>query len=426
VRILDSNSVLEADLRLERLLADGAKSFQDLVIAAKGRFPTEVLQFLETCRTGSGINACTVEAMIAEARTTALGDGLPQGGGLALPHPIDAEWRFTDETAEKLLRAAVTTTQPGDSILLMGVPSVVLAAVRSRDDRKYFVCGEQNIIADGLSRITSADPRFFHFITHGLDAAAAAILDPPWYVDQFLAMLSQASGRCRAGARIFASAPAENVRPGIIDDLIQIAEVASKSGLDLESVNTAALTYRTPFFEINALRAAGLGAWLPDWRRSNLTTYRKRTAGRRWEAAVKPPAFELTLSGVRLRLLGWDDDLRVEFSPLYEGEIFPSVSARAPRREEAALWTSGNRAFSAPKGLTLAAMLEIASERQLLPKGLEPELFRCRNRYPIDAVTPLIQKLTALADREVAEAVSLLGSAAWERSANDARFLNVS
>jgi hypothetical protein len=425
VRALDSNSALEADLKLERLLADGAKSFQDLVIAAKGRFPTEVLQFLERCRTGSGINACSVEAMIAEARTAALGDGLPQGGGLALPHPIDAEWRFNDETAEKLLRIAVTTTQPGDSILLMGVPSVVLAAVRSQDDRKYFVCGEQNIIADGLCQITSADPRFSPFVARGL-AAAAAILDPPWYVDQFLAMLSQTSDACREGAHIFVSAPAENVRPGIVEDLIRIAEVANKSGLDLAGENYAALTYRTPFFEMNALRAAGVGAWLPDWRRSNFTTYRKRTAGRRWKASAKPPAFELTLSGVRLRLLGWDDDRQVEFTPLYEGEIFPSVSARAPRRAEATLWTSGNRAFKSPKGLTLAAMLEIASDRQLLPKGLEPELFRCRSQYPIDAVTPLIQKLTALADRELAEATSLLGSAAWERSANDARFLNVS
>jgi hypothetical protein len=394
-------------------------------MGARGRFPTEVLQFLERRKIGSGIDACRVEAMIAEARTAVLGNGLPQGPGLALPHPIDAEWRFTDGTAEKLLRAAVTATQPGASILLMGVPSVVLAAVRSQDDRKYFVCGEQNIIGDGLSRITIADPRFSHFIGDGLDAAAA-VLDPPWYVDQFLAMLSQASAHCGTGAHIFVSTPAENVRPGITEDLLRIAEAAREAGLDPEGESIVVLTYRTPLFEINALRAAGVGAWLPDWRRSNLATYRKRTAGRRWKAAIKPTAFELTLSGVRLRLVGSDDDFQIEFSPLYEGEIFPSVSARAPRRVEATLWTSGNRAFKSPKGLTLAAMLEIAMERQLLPKGLESELFRCRNRYPIDAITPLIQKLTALADREVAEAASLLGSAAWERSANDARFLNAS
>jgi len=425
VRRPDSDTALEADLRLDRLLADGAKSFQDLVVGARGRFPTEVLQFLERRRMGSGINDSIVDAMIAEARTASQGNGLPQGRGLALPHPMDAEWRFTEKTAEKLLRAAVAVTQPGDSILLMGVPSVVLAAVRSPDDRKYFVCGEQNIIAHELIQITSADARFCHFTANRLDAAAA-ILDPPWYVDQFRAMLSQASHHCRTGAHIFASAPAEHVRPGILEDLIRIAEVATKSGLELEGENAAALTYRTPFFEINALRASGVRAWLPDWRRGNLTTYRKRAAGRRWKTVAKRPAFELTLSGIRLRLLGWDDDLQVEFSPLYEGEIFPSVSARAPRRAEATLWTSGNRAFNSPKGLTLAAMLEIANERRLLPKRLEPELFRCRNRYPIDAVTALILKVTELADREQVEAALLIGSAAWEKSASDARFLNVS
>jgi hypothetical protein len=142
--------------------------------------------------------------------------------------------------------------------------------------------------------------------------------------------------------------------------------------------------------------------------------------------ADKAPSFELTLSGIRLRLLGWEDDPLVEFSPLCEKEIFPSVSMRAPRRAEATLWTSGNRAFIVPERLTLAAMLAIASQRELLPKGLDSELLKCRNQYSIDAVRPLIQKLTELADRELAEAASVVGSAAWERSVNDARFLNVS
>jgi hypothetical protein len=363
--------------------------------------------------------------MIVEARAASPGAELPQGGGLALPHPVDAEWRFTEETAEKLVRGAVATTRPGDSILLMGVPSVVLAAAQSQDDRKYWVCGEPNIITDGLRLITAHDPRFHHDIAHE-SQAAAAIIDPPWYVDQFRGMLSQASHHCRMGAFIFVSTPAEDVRPGIVDDLVRINEAATQLGLVLDNEGPATLVYRTPFFEINALRAAGIGAWLPNWRRGNLSVYRKRLMGRGWSTTSKVPAFELTLSGVRLRLLGWDDGTRVLFSPLHEGEIFPSVSMRAQRRAEAALWTSGNRAFTVPKRLTLAAMLEIANERQLLQKGLAPELLKYRNRYPIDAVRPLIQKLTDLAHRELAEAASVVGSAAWERSANDARFLNVS
>jgi len=424
VRTLSFKASNEADSTLQRLLADGAKSFSELVIGGRGRFPTEVLEFLESCRTGNGAYAGIIDSMIVEARTASAEAELPQGRGLALPHPIDAEWRFTEETADKLVRTAVAATQPGDSILLMGVPSVVLAAAQSQDDRKYWVCGEQNIITDGLKQITAYDPRFHHDIANE-SHAAAAVVDPPWYLDQFGGMLSQASHHCRMGAHIFASTPAEDVRPGIVDDLVQITETATQSGLELDNEEPAVLVYRTPFFEVNALRAAGIGAWLPNWRRGNLTIYRKRLMGRECPVADKVPAFELTLSGIRLRLLGWDDDAQVEFAPLYEGEIFPSVSMRATRRPEASLWTSGNRAFIAPRGLTLAAMLEVASERHLLPKGLGPELLRSRNRYSIDAVRPLIQKVIELADRELAEAASIVGSAAWERSANDARFLNV-
>ena len=413
------------DPQLERLLAKGMRSFLDLVAGARGRFPTEVLAFLESRRMRNGVDAPILEAMIAEARAVSAGADLPQGTGLALPHPTDAEWRFTDETAERLIQTAVTVTQPGDSILLMGVPSVALAAAASQDERKYWVWGEQNVISDGLKRITAQDSRFHHKIPDQLEAAAA-ILDPPWYVDQFRGMLSQASRYCRLGAHIFASVPPDDVRPGIINDLARITEAATLSGLEVDKERPAALVYRTPFFEVNALRAAGIGAWLPNWRRGDLAIYRKRLVGRCWPTVDNAPAFELTLSGIRLRLLGWDDDAQVEFSPVHEGEIFPSVSMRAPRRADAALWTSGNRAFLAPKGVTLAAMLEIANGRELLPKGLGPELLKYRNRYSIDVVRPLIQKVTELADRELAETASVVGSAAWERSANDARFLNVS
>lgn len=414
----------EADLTLERLLTGGTSSFKALVGGAKGRFPTEVLQFLQNQRSNPNFNAAVVEAMILEAQTSGPAQELQQGKGLALPHPVDSEWRFTEGTAEKLLSLAIAATDPGDLILLVGVPSVALAAARRQDDRLYWVRGEQNIITDGVMKATAADGRFRHQVAGELKAAAA-ILDPPWYFDQFRGMLSLVASLCRPGARIFASTPGEHVRPGIKEDVVRITESAIQSGLELESQEAAALEYRTPLFEINALRATGLTAWLPDWRRGSLAIYRKRSCGIAWPLGQKVPAFELTLSGVRLRLLGWDDDSTFEISPVDQGEIFPSVSMRAPRRAKGALWTSGNRAFSAPKRLTLAAMLEIAVEHGLLPKGLETELSTSRNRYSIDAVRPLIQKLTNLAEREFAEAASVVGSAAWETSANDARFLNV-
>lgn len=419
-------STVPRDCSLDALLGRGVvPSFSELVALAGGEHPSELLRRLMNYHSTDLVLLERAGCLLTEAKTLVQGNGHPQGAGLALPHPIDAEWRFTDRTADDLLAAAVEVTQPGDAILLMGVPSVVLAALRSDYDRYFAMFGENNIITDGLRNLTAGDARLDHGLVEG-QLCAAAILDPPWYLDKFCGMLGVASQWLEIGGHLFVSAPSDGVRPSIPEDLRLIGEAATKCGLTFVSQDVAALTYRTPLFELNALRASGVGAWLPEWRRGNLAVYRKNsdTAD---EFSIEPdyPGFELTLAGVRLRLLQAKlSDPSVELVPIYEGEIFPSVSMRAPRRSEATLWTSGNRAFSVGYSAGLAALIAISNERGVWPKGLDRELSLSRNMRAIDGVQPLIQKLVGLADREFAEAANVLGPTAWETAANDARFLS--
>jgi hypothetical protein len=402
-----------------------ARTFSDLVLLASGRYPTELLELLRGCDHPDRALQRHVQALIDDATMIVPGNGHPQGAGLALPHPMDAEWRFTDGTADDLLAAAVDATNAGETILLMGVPSVVIAALRSRHDRLFSVIGEHNVISDELRSLTAKDDRFDHDDA-GQRLAAAAILDPPWYLHQFCGMLSEAASRCAIGAHVLLSAPSETVRPSIRDDLRQIDATASQCSLELVDHVPGMLGYRTPFFEMNALRASGIGAWLPEWRRGSKRVYRKNGHGRALVSKLPVRSgFEVTLSGVRLRLLNVAQErATTDLVPIHPGEIFPTVSMRAPRRTEAVLWTSGNRAFSVEHKACLAALVTIAEDRRLLPEGLYPELSPVGNPMTIDRISPLIQKLLELAEREFAEATNLLGSEAWETAANDARFLS--
>jgi hypothetical protein len=191
---------------IERSLKRGTRSFKELVAGSGGLFPTDVLQFLEAHRANDAFDRAAIDNMIAEARFADATTGLPQGHGLALPHPLDAEWRFTDVTAQALLDLAIAATGPSDLILLIGVPSVTVAAAARNDDRRYWVCGEKNVITDGLISHTVSDPRFRHGRIDGAEAGAA-IVDPPWYLPQFQQMLGQASHHCRHGGSIFVSSP---------------------------------------------------------------------------------------------------------------------------------------------------------------------------------------------------------------------------
>jgi len=393
----------------------GAASFADAVASAGGRHPIDVFTALQ------GEQGPDAERLASEAATSAPATAnLPQGDGLALPHPSDAEWRFEDSTAEVLLERAVELTRRGDAILLLGVPTVVLAALRSDADRRFVLACEDNVIGAVLRAKVATDSRF---VGGAPDGCAAAILDPPWYPKLFDALIAYAGAKCRDEGWILAAAPSPGVRPGADEERATTIANASSAGLTFIEGQADALVYRTPAFELAAMRAAGVVAWLPCWRRGDLLTLRKTARG---ETPVVPkprPAFELTLNGVRLRLITGPTKPAATLSPIVGGEVFPSVSARAHGREQANFWTTNNRAFECDPEATLRAMLAVASQLGLWPKGLDPEGISSGDSPPVDWI-PLVDELSRIAARDLAEAAMLCGVSSWDRSVNDARFLN--
>jgi hypothetical protein len=385
------------------------------VAAAKGRHPIELLADLRD-EQSAGAQRLAGEAGAVPLFTPAL----QQGEGLALPHPLDAEWRFCAETARSLVRQAVAATRPGDKILLLGVPIVILAAVESTADRRFCVACEDNIIGVGLAARLGDDPRFQDRVAVN---CAAAIVDPPWYPPVFAGLLGLAATACSLDAAIFVGTPPLGVRPTSEMERQELLATAGRLGLTLVEQASEALTYRTPAFEAAAMQAAGLHLWLPTWRRGDLLVFRRAEIRVGPPLPPAPPAFELTLHGVRLRLLAQPAPGLDRIAPLVNGEVFPSVSTRTPGRARANLWTSGNRAFSCPPAATLAALQLLAAEHDLWPKGLDPARTEAQDSTPIDPIH-LVAELARIAARDLAHSVALIGGSSWDRAANDARFLN--
>jgi hypothetical protein len=396
--------------------ASESGSFATLVAKAGGRHPIEVFEALADRPRTDDEQRAYAEA----AAPSPPGCVLSQGSGLPLPHPLDSEWRFEDATADALLAEAVARTRAGDSILLLGVPTVVMRALRSAADRRFVVRSEANVIGTALERATAADSRF---VTEHIDPCAAAITDPPWYPELYDALLAEAAAACCDDGLVFSSAPPEGVRPAAADEWRAALASAERRGLELVEIRDQALAYRTPAFEVAAMRAAGLGVWLPHWRRGNQVIFRKSRQIRTPLPVTSPPAFELTLSGVRMRLLANPAAATRPLSALVCHEVFPSVSARAVGRARANLWTSSNRAFVCDPLVALAAMQRIATARNLWPKRLDPPLIASANSQSIDVIR-LAEELSRIAARDLAHTAALVGESSWDRSVNDARFLN--
>src|SRR5947209_2053813 len=72
-----------------------AATFSELIARTGGRYPTELLELLKGFADPDPVLRRHVQGLIDDAATVVAGNGHPQGAGLALPHPMDCEWRFT-------------------------------------------------------------------------------------------------------------------------------------------------------------------------------------------------------------------------------------------------------------------------------------------------------------------------------------------
>jgi hypothetical protein len=186
-------------------------------------------------------------------------------------------------------------------------------------------------------------------------------MDPPWYEDytrRFLHFAAQALG---IGGHLLIAMPPRGTRPGITTANRETLSWAEHLGFVLKSTQQGAVPYETPFFERNALRAAGILNVAPDWRRGDLWTLRKTDVCRvEWLGDIARRDWrEFIFGSVRLRVdceahcIGSDPRLR----SIVDGDVLPSVSRRDSRRIRAHVWTTGNRVFACDAPLELASMV---------------------------------------------------------------------
>lgn len=268
---------------------------------------------------------------------------------LRLPHPLDFEWRFTEPTTSKLWQLARELVDPQEGIALLGVPSLAARAADSLVWEGQVVFFDKNTPDIGRS-VTSLKLREFDVLRDLPPELKAALVfaDPPWYESESLGFLWCASAICRPGAYVALSVPPVETRPGIKEERARIERAAMSFGLRLSRVIPSALRYETPFFEANAMRAAGTP--MPfEWRTGDLALYVREHGplGTRPALPAEDCWTERTIghSRIRLRADNSTGPGSPILRPLIPGDVLPSVSRRDLRRDQANVWTSGNRIF---------------------------------------------------------------------------------
>jgi hypothetical protein len=314
----------------------GIRSFAGICRNCRGAFPSEVLSVIKDLQLDTSFTDTSLENR--------------NGGGMSIvewpePSPIDYEWRFSPETAQKVGIAAI---EFGKRILCLGTPTVydfllsggIDVTLLDRNPCFQVLFGNDsraNVVTANICHLTGLPD---------LGRFDAVVMDPPWYPEYIKYWVNIARFWCRTEGIVISSMFPELVRPSATCE--RAALFQTFEALGNVTVVQNALVYETPLFEEEALAAVGI-PHIGRWRIADLVTLRLRPLGS--EIVLVPPdeeQWERMCFGKRIVGVRMTSDQEREITiqaPYPDGSfVLRSTSRRDPVRCQIGLWTSRNRA----------------------------------------------------------------------------------
>ena len=178
------------------------------------------------------------------------------------PHPLDFDWRYSPQTIEKLVDRAIAATQPGETVALLGTPSLHVAQLAKEHGRRFVLIDANPLTVERVKTLdahrTVYKRDLFVDPVPALDAAAV-IADPPWYDEYIEAFLWTASEVARADAQVFVSLPAVGTRPGSRAERKAFRSTAERMAMRVDEMRLRDLRVRLAAVRDKRPRCRGLG-----------------------------------------------------------------------------------------------------------------------------------------------------------------------
>ena len=352
------------DWIVEAVGAQPLISFSDLVNELPGVDPNEVARGLK------GLGNITLGRDIPRF----LQDLQQHAIKLPVPHPLDYDWRFVPETIDYLFTRIDRLNLASPGLCFLGAPTRLRAAHERGITAPFYLVDASDVSAAATQGAAPNKVFLTDLLTGTVPdlQAGLVVTDPPWYEEYVRSFLWAAAQIVQPGGFVLLSFPPVGTRPLIAEEWTRIEAFAQQLGLSVREKATS-LKYQSPPFEQNAMRAAHHDYIHTDWRPGVLVLFEKtgecRTP-RPLAQSYQEEWAEQSLLGVRWK---FRRQQVLDGSPVLEqitpGDILNSVSRRDPRRDNADVWTSGNRIYSSGNTMRLALITKA------LAAGIRPDTY---------------------------------------------------
>lgn len=360
-------------------LCDGPIQFETLVREAEGAYPTDVRSVLMALSDKHEVmesNGCWFLSHELDPHkyvdpSTEMDSMSEFSNDLPEPHPLDFDWRFTESTLPLFRTLLQRANSASDNGAILGAPSLYKYLI-DQGARVSLFDKNSNILEHlrraGYSSVTEVDLMGESEFSRQFDWAVA---DPPWYNEYYGGFMRAASRMIRPGGKLLISVLPRLTRPTAASDRFFIIELARTLGFDLVELHTRALGYKSPPFEIEALREEGLQ--IGNWRKGDLfifvlSSYKKHESiVKTQEGTANWLTIPLGTTSVRINSLPEDSSVRFCFRAASTAGTYRlrSVSRRSPTRIGINVWTSRNIALIVSKPSILIDALTAIGEGAL-------------------------------------------------------------
>lgn len=401
----------EIDGWVKREIYSGIENFDELMIALPGVYPSLVIDSLSRLASKGHIKKSVFNHLIKQVTADNKNISyIEENRNVA--HPLDYDWRFNNETVNQIIKIVYQLTKPNDTIVLLGVNSLYHSEIKI-NERKILLI-DKNILNFNSKKRAS-----FHKCDLLKDKlppikANLVIADPPWYEEHFRSFIWATSQFCNLNGHLLLGMPAIGTRCDMRRETNNIINWTQELGFHHLGTRKGFLTYKSPLFERNALRAVGITNIYPEWRRADLALFSKFA-----NVNVKRPFFQTEDIWESMNFLGVDIRVREKLSTrffdpslisLVTNDIFPTVSRRDSRRNLVDVWTVGNRVFSCDGTNILKIILDALSLGKTPEIEIEKFLKRSITKKEYEKINFTSNQIIQIIEQERRE----IGIANWQ------------
>lgn len=278
---------------------------------------------------------------------------------LPVPHLLDYDWRFDNQGIERMISLINKNCKRDNKVIaFVGTPSLFKRCFSRGDIKNTYILIDKN--ADKhINYITRCSQNFLYFKCDIMNCqmtdirADIVIMDPPWYLNYNKLFFEFANSLLTIGGKIICVLPPKYTRKNIEEELESLKQYIGDLGIITEHYFRNIVSYSTPPFERNVLKANGIYCLPKGWRTGDVLIARKVNETR---VNIKPIIIEesqweeISIGSVKYKLKT-NQNLEVKSADLaiekiYINDIYPSVKRSMSINEKKInIWTSGNRVF---------------------------------------------------------------------------------